>query len=150
MLGEKFILISIQPRYAEKIFMGVKTVEFRRVFPHVVHGRYMFVYISSPIKAISGFCEVANIFLGDIDDLWNRYKLSGGISEKEFSQYFRGKDRGYCVEIASAHVLDKPIKLQNIRADYSASEIPHQFTPPQNYCYIGKDHPLYNLLIRSI
>ena len=55
------VLLSIKPKYADKIFNGTKTVELRRICPKVTEGDLILVYVSSPVKALVGEFEVKKI-----------------------------------------------------------------------------------------
>lgn len=58
----KAILLSIHPKWAQKIYSGEKTVEWRKTFPKGYSG-IVFLYETAPVKKVTGFVIVAG-FVG--------------------------------------------------------------------------------------
>lgn len=54
----------------------------------------------------------------------------GGISKKQFQEYFKGHDVAYAIEI------DEVVKLDTL---IEPKEAIKDFTAPQNYCYVDRD-----------
>ena len=90
------ILLSIKPEYASKIFSGEKTVELRRVRTRITINDIVFVYVSSPTKALVGLFEVENIIQkridleSNIDNYWNLVHQKAGITSEDFYKYYQG------------------------------------------------------------
>lgn len=128
---KKAIMISIQPKYAEKIFSGEKTVELRRVSPKVEPGTLAIVYVSSPVKAVLGAFRISEVIQLPVNELWNRVKDKAGVSELEFWTYYKGKKVGAVIYFDDVWQLDNPIRLSNIRDMWK------DFRPPQSYRYVS-------------
>lgn len=121
------LLLSIKPKYVEKIIDGTKKYEFRKVGFRDRDIDFVYIYASSPIKKIVGKFEVKEIIEGEPPALWEELKDYSGIDEEEFFSYFRGKSRGLAIGIDNLDIFKKPLDpnahLQN-------------FTPPQSFKYI--------------
>jgi predicted transcriptional regulator len=59
------LLLSLRPEFAELVFAGVKKVEFRRVRPRVQANEWVLVYVSTPVQALVGAIQVANVIDGE-------------------------------------------------------------------------------------
>ncbi len=56
------ILLSVHPKYADKIFERTKTVELLRVRPKLLEeGDLVLLYVSSPVQALVGAFKVDKI-----------------------------------------------------------------------------------------
>jgi predicted transcriptional regulator len=145
----KSLLLSIHPKYAALIFEGSKTVELRRVRPTVKKGDLIFVYASSPIKAIKGVLRVRDVTALALDDLWQVVENSAGVTLTEFEHYFEGKDIGYGIWVEPIESYQAPISLEMIRRRWL------NFRPPQSYMYLSEDkarllHPNPTLLFARV
>lgn len=130
------LLLSIRPKYAEKIFNGTKTIELRRVRPRLSAGDLVFVYASSPVKALLGGFEVACVVAGPPSELWDKVKSEAGVNRCEFNDYFKGARQGFGIVLRKAWPLDKPIKLEKLRSRKT------NFRPPQSYHYFSQDETI--------
>lgn len=122
------ILISIKPKYVEKIISKEKTYEFRkRNFSKKVDN--VIVYSSSPEKKIVGYFELEDIIKDTPSNLWSNFSNKGGISEKDFFKYYADKEEGIALKIGKLTVFDEFIdvtKLDNFKA-------------PQSFKYVDKE-----------
>lgn len=120
-------LMSIHPRYAEKILDGSKQVEFRRsgfaTVPSVI-----VVYATAPVSKVIGLFEVDGVDEASPSELWERYRLVGGISENGYKNYYRGAKRGIAIRVGRVHSLKEPLEL---------SEFIGNGQPPQSFRYLG-------------
>lgn len=130
------LLLSIKPEYASKIFSGEKTVELRRVRTRLTQDDIVFVYVSSPTKALVGLFEVENIIQEkielqqDIKAYWNLVYKKAGISSQDFEKYYQGASFFVGIFLRNPRKFDVSINLENLR-----KYIP-KFTPPQSYRYL--------------
>ncbi len=125
------VLLSIKPKYVERIADGEKKLEFRKViFKSVNRPDRIYIYCTSPVKKIMGYFTTGEIFEDDPAELWNRFRNLAGISEEEFFEYFSGKKRGFAISIEDYNEFDDAIDPYDV--------IPN-FTPPQSFCYVDKD-----------
>lgn len=129
-MTSKILLLSIQPKFAEKIFDGSKTIELRRVKPKLSEKDYIIVYVSSPIKQIQGVFEVKQIIEKPIEELWISVKSYAGVTKQEFDNYFSGVRIGYGIYIGDMMNVLRPIELNEIKKQWVG------FHPPQSYKYL--------------
>ena len=58
---KKYLFISVKPEFADKIVRREKSIELRKIKPHVNPGDYIIIYASSPVKSVVGFGIIKNI-----------------------------------------------------------------------------------------
>jgi predicted transcriptional regulator len=122
------VLLSIKPKYANQILNGNKRYEFRKSVFNNRDLEMVYIYSSSPIKRIVGAFAIRSIIEKHPVQLWNECKDFSGINEEDFFDYFRGKDKGFAIEIGDVEVFD-PIDPREHLPD---------FVPPQSFCYTDK------------
>ena len=129
-----FLLISIKPQYAKKIFKGNKTVELRKSSPQRVReNSFVLIYVTAPVKELWGVCNIESIVKSKTEVLWQNEGKKTGISKKEFNDYFGKKDSGYGIKIKNVKsFLNNSISLSDLK------NIIPGFAPPQTYSYIDE------------
>ena len=132
-MSHKIILISIKPKYVEKILKGEKTVEFRRRTSSIKKGDQVFIYSSSPQKALVGKFIVNEVISDTVENLWNLKGGEGCISYEEFLKYYDGINRGYCLTFKTVTLFSIPIKLETLRSHIL------NFRVPQSWRYLRTD-----------
>lgn len=120
------LLLSIKPEYSEKILSGQKKFEFRKQKPRRSIDQ-VFIYESSPSKAIVGWFCIRKIHSGSPEEIWNRFKDYGGIEEEKYLEYCNNSKIVYAFEIDKTVKLDNPINPFDLNSD---------FKPPQSFSYI--------------
>lgn len=125
------LLISIKPRYAEKIFQGNKKVELRKTKPRLSKGDTVIVYVSSPIKELQGSFKVVKVVKDSIEKLWLSVGIDAGISKEEFLNYYENSNIGYGIVLEEAELVKVPLGLNQLRLIWSG------FHPPQCYKYLN-------------
>lgn len=125
------LLISVRPKFAARIFAGEKTVELRRVRPHVAPGDTILFYISSPEKKIGALSKIKRITDAKVDELWQEVKADAAVTQAEYIEYFEGVDTGYAIHFSEIKKFTDPIELNHIK------EIIPGFTAPQSYRYFS-------------
>lgn len=125
--AERVALLSIKPEYAEAIFAGRKTVEFRRsrLAPDV---DLAIVYATQPVGCIIGWFRIKRITESTPDGLWRRFRRDGAIRRRDYFAYFEGAERAYAIEITSATAVDEPLLLDSLSAGLRA---------PQSFQYLA-------------
>ena len=139
---QKTLLLSIHPEHAKNIFDGNKTVELRRVRPKLSKGDQVFVYVSSPTKALVGIFEVECVIEDKPHKLWNRVKAHAAITGKVFNEYYTNAEKGYGIVINKAYQLKEAITLDRLR-----KRLPN-FHPPQGYRYLS-DSDIHSITMYS-
>lgn len=134
------VLMAIRPEYVKKISEGIKTFELRRkVGRELVEGEIplIVVYSSAPIKSIVGIIKVLKVHQKPLNELWREtVQGAAGVSYKEYSDYFKGLDSGFAIEIKEYYPI-RPLPLKEIGIK----------RPPQNYQFIDifqLGHILFN------
>ena len=119
-------LLSIQPEYANAIFTGEKSVEFRKQsFKQPV--THVVVYSSSPEQKILGYFEIAFVDVGHPTTIWRRYRGNGAIASENYRAYFDGKSQAVAYGIKKSFKLRKPISIGSFQPGLEA---------PQSFCYL--------------
>lgn len=137
----KYVLLSIQPNYAEMILNGTKTVELRRNFPSVEKNQWVILYASSPVKAILGAFQIDFVVQEETRQLWRTVSELAGVTREEFDFYYSGTNSGYGIFINRTHRYDRPVPLSELRHSLS------NFSPPQSFRYLDyKQAAQLNLL----
>ncbi|KZX16177.1 50S ribosomal protein L22/unknown domain fusion protein [Methanobrevibacter cuticularis] len=122
------VLISIKPKYVEKIISKEKTYEFRRnIFKKEVEK--IVIYSTSPEKKIIG-CFKSNKIIKDCPkNLWNNFSEEAGINEEDFFDYFENKEEGFALKIDELEIFGNPIETDKLE-DFSA---------PQSFKYMNEN-----------
>lgn len=123
------LLISLRPRFVTAIFSGTKTVEFRRTRPRVDAGDWVAMYESKNTKGIVGAFQVSNVTEATPSVIWKKFKQGGGITKKEFDEYYVGTDTAYAISIKKHRKLSAPLTLKMLDQRCTG------FHPPQCYRY---------------
>jgi predicted transcriptional regulator len=123
---ERVALLSIKPVYAEAIFGGRKTVEFRRsrLAPDI---ELAMVYATQPVGRVIGWFRVAGVAESTPDGLWRRFRRDGAIRRRDYFAYFDGAERAYAIEIADATGVSEPMLLDSLSPGLRA---------PQSFQYL--------------
>jgi predicted transcriptional regulator len=124
------------------IFNGVKTVEFRRRRLRIADQTPAWIYAKHPLAAVLGSVTIAEIVTRSPATIWRRFGTGGGISKREFLEYFDG-----CNE-AHALLLQRPLVLQAYVTLQALRKIDSSFQPPQFFVRLANG-TLHTLLLRS-
>ncbi|MGL4511315.1 ASCH domain-containing protein [Cetobacterium sp.] len=120
------ILLSIKPKFVDKIFSGEKKYEFRRSIPKVKEIDTIIIYCSSPIKKIVGEIKVEKIIEGSIEKIWDITKEYSGIDKEYYLEYFNNKDKAYAFVIKEVNKYE----IEKSLSDFGIK------VPPQSFLYI--------------
>jgi predicted transcriptional regulator len=143
-MPENAILLSVQPRYAKKIFEGKKKVELRRIRPNVQHGDLVIIYASSPVMAVMGSFSVDHVMMKHPRDLWPFVEQKACISREEFNRYYRGSRFGVAIFLSDARPVNKPLRLEEIREAWP------NFRPPQGFRYLASMDQKSEIFVSAI
>lgn len=124
------LLLSVKPKYAAMIFAGTKGVELRKVRPQVTSGDTVLVYVTAPVKALSGMVTVDRVVTGKPSSLWPLVREHAGLTRDEFDQYYAGAPTGYAIIFSEVARLASPVNLGTLRSLWEG------FQPPQTYSYL--------------
>ena len=124
------VLLSLKPCYADLVFEGLKKAELRRrIAPHIKDCD-VFIYVSSPIMALSGGFRVGQVWHGTPDEVWHMVSKLAGINKPDFDTYFEGQTIAYALEITEVWKYSKPVNLETLRGEFS------NFAVPQSWRYV--------------
>src|SRR5215203_4096065 len=101
-MQEKTLLLSLRPRYEELVFAGTKTVELRRVRPRVQRNDWILVYVSTPVKALTGAIQVADVIENRRSTLWGKVRNGAGVTRRQFDEYYEGALKAYAIVVNAA------------------------------------------------
>jgi type I restriction enzyme, S subunit len=121
------VLLSIKPKYANRIVDGEKKFEFRKVKMDKRKIGHVYIYSTSPVKKIIAKISIGDIIEDSPERLWKRCEKHSGVTKEEFFSYYAEKEVAFAIKIKKVEPLDAPIdpyvRIEN-------------FTPPQSYCYL--------------
>jgi predicted transcriptional regulator len=126
------IVISIQPKWAELIRSGEKTIELRRRFPRLAAGSSAYMYESSPTCALTALLQIGAVHVMPLAELWNAHCKASCVHEKHFVEYFGGREVGYGVHIIRCSPLPVVVPLAELREKFA-------FTAPQSWAYAAPE-----------
>lgn len=125
----KDLVLSIHPQYTTKIIEGIKTVELRRRFPlTAAPGTFVYIYSTSPIRALVARAEIADVNKLPISQIWRKFSKPAGIKREDFDAYFSGLAEGFALHFANVQPLPRPLALSELRDRFG-------FQPPQSFHY---------------
>jgi predicted transcriptional regulator len=120
------VLLSIKPKYAERIFSGEKQYEFRRVLFKRPETRVVVVYASAPVSKVVGEFEISGIISDSPSCLWAATKEHAGIDEDSFFDYFAGQQMAHAIKVKNPTRYQRAL---DIREEFS-------LRPPQSFAYL--------------
>jgi predicted transcriptional regulator len=124
---ERVALLSIKPEYAEAIFTGRKTVEFRRS-RLAADIKVVLVYATQPVGRILGWFEVADVIESTPIRLWEDYADRGAVDPSAYFAYFTDANQAFGILVRRATRLDRPAELGQLSPGLKA---------PQKFQYLA-------------
>lgn len=140
MTNEEHILISLEERHADNIFLGIKNIELRRRPMNITVGTTVWIYVKLPVGSVIGRARVSNFHSLAPSTLWRRFSTVSGLSRGEFFEYFEGVSKGFALSLESAERLPRSAPLESLRHASSS------FQPPQFFMRLEKEGPLLKTL----
>ena len=131
--ASKVALISIHPKYADKIISGEKKFEFRRGWTKNTID-FLVVYSTNPVKKIVAILEVGKVYKGNKKQLWEIAVDGGGVTKKDLFSYLEGKDHGVAIEIRNMFSFGSGISPSTLLGE--------SFRAPQSFRYLDKNEIL--------
>jgi predicted transcriptional regulator len=128
--GHRPLLMSVQPRFAEAILDGTKTVELRRTRLSAPDGSLLILYATAPTMAVVGLAVLHERDTDLPDTIWQRHLRHMALQRDEFDAYLAGAHHATALTLREPRRLTQTYPLAALR-----DEAP--FTPPQSYRYIG-------------
>jgi len=123
------VLLSIKPRFAVRILSGDKTAEVRRRFPALEPDTVMYLYASTPVRAVVGTLRLEAVHADTPHSLWRRFGPRLDISEEYFTEYLDGRNEAAVVELGVREKWSRPVTLDKLRTVVRVE-------PPQSFRYL--------------
>lgn len=123
------LVLSIKPRYVDKILAGTKTIELRRTAPDLSPGAPVLLYSSSPVKAIVGIATLKRVDERTPAELWTATADHAGVTNAEFNEYFDGAERAFGLGLIDVRQASSSVSLEQMR------ELGVE--PPQSWRYLA-------------
>ena len=121
------VLLSVKPKYAEKIVEGKKKYEFRRAIFKKQNIEKVYIYSSSPVSKIVAAFEIEKILKDSPEKIWTLCQKYAGISKKDFFAYFKNSEMAFAIEIGY---------IDSFKEYIDPFKIIENFKPPQSFYYI--------------
>ena len=129
------IILSIHPKWAEKIYSGEKTVEVRKTQPdweksEAAEDLAIYLYETAPVKKITGLVFLTWVHEADKELFENPEKYFAGdmrdacLTAEELIKYSNGKNL-YFWDLKDPYKFDTPIDLKG--------------SVPQSWRYVKKE-----------
>ena len=119
------ILLSIKPKYVEKILSGKKCYEFRKAIFKNKNIKTIIIYSTSPVKKIVGEVEIEDILKDSPEKIWLKTREKSGIDKKFFNEYFKEKEIAYAIKIKNPKKYDRGVTLSEY--DKNIKQAPQSF-----------------------
>ncbi|ALU11632.1 hypothetical protein EYM_03225 [Ignicoccus islandicus DSM 13165] len=143
------VLLSIKPKYAQRILSGYKKFELRTwIGLDLVPGMLVVMYVSGEIKAIIGEFRIGKVIKGRPEYVRKRIEQEGGeevtgIGEEDYSYISRSK-KAFALEVTEPKKYKRPIYLNELR-----NVIPG-WNPPMSHTLLGPGDPLWEMIIKKV
>lgn len=120
------VILSIKPEFVEKIFLGEKQYEYRKIlFKQKVDTIY--IYASRPVSKIVGEFKIDDIVYDTPENIWEMTKLQSGVTKKFFDKYYKGKDKAVALKIKDCKEYEEEVNPESLVSD---------FRVPQSFIYV--------------
>lgn len=126
------VLLSVKPKHARSLMAGTKTAEVRRRFPDIASGTVIYVYSSSPERAIIGTLRSTAVHRRGPDEVWEQFKETIEIDERYLDDYLTDAEEAVIVEVSAPKPWKVPISLAQLRELIGVE-------PPQSYRYLTQE-----------
>ncbi len=120
-----YVLMSIKPKYVEKILSGEKKYEYRKTLLKK-NVESILVYSTSPVKKVVCEIKLLEVVKGTPKYVYSKTHEEGSITLEEFNSYFKNKGVAYAYKLGSIKRLNLTLKEIGVK------------TPPQSYQYIER------------
>lgn len=120
--------MAIQPRFAQAILAGTKTIEFRKRAP-APDVRTVLIYETTPTQQIVGEFDLREHVVAAPAHLWRNFSHVGGIGSANFDAYFAGRAEAVGLTISAVRVYQRGVTL---------SELTPAPAVPQSFVYLAR------------
>lgn len=120
------ILLSINPKFAKKIFNGTKKFEYRKTIFKDNNVQAVVVYATRPVGKVIGEFRIKSVIEDTPTIIWRKTKRHSGVSQEFYSSYFSGRNKGFAIEIGELTQYDQPVDLNDLNVNRA----------PQSFLYL--------------
>ena len=117
------ILMSINPKYVEKILSGNKKYEYRKIKARNKNVNKIVIYATFPVMKIVAEVNIEEILEDSPRILWEKTKKYSGVTKDFFEKYYDKKKTAVAYKLGKVTKYDKPMELK----DFGISCAPQSF-----------------------
>ena len=121
------IMLSIKPKYIQKILTGEKTVEIRSRKMNLPINTKIWLYSTSPEKSIVGRASVLDYKYENREEIWSNHFVETAIDLDEYSKYTKNNEKVSAIFLGNVQPLKEKVSLEVVRTEIEG------FQPPQFY-----------------
>ena len=126
---KKQIMMSMKPKYAERVLSGSKQVEVRKKFSRRWVGSNVLLYSSRPVSSVVGEAVISSVTYGSPREIWSKWKSSLGCSWEEYQGYVASATKVNAIELGNVTRYRRPMSLGGI-----SRILDQDLRPPQSFC----------------
>ena len=130
------LLLSIQPKNAERILDRKKKVEIRKRFARKWKGHKVSLYSSRPIRSLVGEALIEEVVSGAPNDIWERFNVCIGCNKNEYDEYTNSAKEVYAIVLEDIKPYQIPIPISQV-----SHILNKDLKPPQSYYTLKKNEP---------
>ena len=134
-------LISIKPKYVDKILNGQKAVEIRTRKVNLHKNAKLWIYSTLPKASIQTVAYVKRVDIDFPELIWEKHCTSIGVSKDYFDKYVNGSYKISAIVTDKICKLPLEISLEKIRNRFPG------FHPPQFIRFMSENDPLLKAII---
>ena len=120
------ILMPIKPEFVEKILLGTKKYEYRKIKAKRNNIEKMLIYSTFPVMRVVAEVDIVEIIEGKPELLWEETKLESGITKEFFNKYYKDREVAITYKLGNIKIYDEPKTLNDIGINYV----------PQSFIYL--------------
>ena len=138
-MTKRALLLSLKPLYADLVFQGLKVAELRRRIS-CVEDSEVFIYVSSPVRALRGGFRVGRVWKGPPEEVWDEVSDLAAVDKRDFDHYYAGRKVACALEIADVWEDSAPLHLDALRLRFSKFVVPQswRYTTAAEYQYLNE------------
>jgi len=121
------IIVSLEPRHAENILIGTKTIELRKRKIEAKPETRLWLYSKKPIAAVVGHVTVQETITLEPPKMWDQFGDCIKVTKTEFFDYLADKKLAYGLMLTHPYRLKQIVSLDAMRNAEGG------FAPPQFY-----------------
>lgn len=129
------LVMSIKPKWVEKIQEGKKIVEIRRKFSKKWKGCRVTIYSSSPKQQLQGYATISDILKDKPGTIWEHFGSELGSSKKEFNHYTESCSQVYAIVLNDFQSYAIPLLLDQLSYFLNNKDL----KPPQSHLALEKN-----------